>query len=154
MRTLLALALFFAVAAGAEAKSGHCVFRVHIVANQQDGEVFAQPIRSLSGRDVFIQKTAWLSERDVKRYYPYRAADGSYGALLELDEHGRTVLDTLSVEHRGAVLYVFMNGRPLTELQIDRRNKDGKIYLASGLTEADIKLMHKDWKLIGGKKKK
>ena len=47
-----------------------------------------------------------------------------------------------------------MNGRPLTELQIDRRNKDGKIYLASGLTEADIKLMNKDWKLIGGKKKK
>ena len=118
-----------------------------------DGAVFAQPIRSLTGREVYIEKTAWLSERDVK-LYPYRAADGSYGALLELDDHGRTVLDTLSVEHRGAVLYVFLNGRPLTELQIDRRNKDGKIYLASGLTEADIKLMNKDWKLIGGKKKK
>ncbi|MBA3650723.1 MAG: hypothetical protein H0W66_04385 [Chthoniobacterales bacterium] len=154
MRTLLVAALFFALGLSAEAGSGHCTFRVHVEANQRDGAVFAQPIRSLTGRDVFIEKTAWLSERDVKRYYPYRAADGSYGALLELDDHGRTVLDTLSVEHRGAILYVFLNGRPLTELQIDRRNKDGKIYLASGLTGADIKSMHKDWKLIGGRKKK
>jgi hypothetical protein len=28
------------------------------------------------------------------------------------------------------------------------------MYLPSGLTEADIKLMNKDWKLLGGKKKK
>ncbi len=148
------VALSLALGAAAHAGPKRCVFRVHIEANQRDGAVFAQPIRSLTGRDIFIEKTAWLSERDVKAYYPYRAADGSYGALLELDDHGRTVLDTLSVEHRGAVLYVFLNGRPLTELQIDRRNKDGKIYLASGLTEADIKTMHKGWKLIGGKKKK
>ena len=47
-----------------------------------------------------------------------------------------------------------MNGRPLTELQVDRRVSDGKIYLASGLTEADIKLMNKDWKLLGKRKKK
>ncbi|CAN5487482.1 hypothetical protein BH18VER2_BH18VER2_12490 [soil metagenome] len=154
MRTLLAAALVFMLGVGAAAGGGHCILRVHIEANSRDGAVFAQPIRSLTGREVFIEKTAWLSERDVKRYYPYRAADGSYGALLELDDHGRTVLDTLSVEHRGAVLYVFLNGRPLTELQIDRRIKDGKIYLASGLTEADLKLMNKDWKLIGGKKKK
>ena len=64
------------------------------------------------------------------------------------------ILDTLSVERRGSLLFVFMNGRPLTELQVDRRVSDGKMYLASGLTEADIKLMNKDWKLIGGRKKK
>lgn len=154
MRTLLAAALIFSLGAGAAEAGGHCIFRVHIEANSRDGEVFAQPIRSLTGRDVFIERTAWLSEGDVKRYYPYRAADGTYAALLELDDHGRTVLDTLSVEHRGALLYVFINGRPLTELQIDRRIKDGRIYLASGLTEADIKLMNKDWKLIGVRKKK
>ncbi len=154
MRTLLAAALFFALGWGAEAGPRHCTFRVHIAANENDGSVFAQPIRSLTGRDVFIEKTAWLSERDVKAYYPYRAADGSYAALLQLDDHGRTVLDTLSVEHRGALLYVFLNGRPLTELQIDRRVKDGRIYLGSGLTEADIKLMNKDWKLIGGRIRK
>ena len=154
MRSLLSAALCFVFVTGAEAGPGRCTFRVHVAANANDGSVFAQPIRSLSGRDVFIEKTAWLSERDVKSYYPYRAADGSYAALLQLDDHGRTVLDTLSVERRGSYLYVFLNGRPITELQIDRRVSDGKIYLASGLTEADIKLMNKDWKLIGGRKKK
>jgi hypothetical protein len=48
----------------------------------------------------------------------------------------------------------FLNGRPLTELQIDRCVSDGTIYPPSGLTEADIKLMNKDWKLIRAGKKK
>lgn len=153
MRILLIIALCFVLTAGLEAGPRHCTFRVHVAANKNDGSAFAQPIRSLSGRDVFIEKTAWLSERDVKSYYPYRAADGSYAALLQLDDHGRTVLDTLSVERRGSYLFVFLNGRPITELQVDRRVSDGKIYLPSGLSETDIKLMNKDWKLIGGRKK-
>ena len=154
MRSLLSAALVFFLALQAKAGPQHCTFRVHVTANANDSAAFAQPVRSLSGRDVFIDKTAWISERDVKAFYPYRAADGSYGALLELDDHGRTILDTLSVERRGSQLFVFINGRPLTELQVDRRVSDGKMYLASGLTEADIKLMNKDWKLLGGKKKK
>ncbi|MEO6969989.1 MAG: hypothetical protein ABI217_03735 [Chthoniobacterales bacterium] len=143
MRSLLSAALVFFLALQAKAGPQHCTFRVHVAANANDSAAFAQPVRSLSGRDVFIDKTAWISERDVKAFYPYRAADGSYGALLELDDHGRAILDTLSVERRGSPLFVFINGRPLTEL-----------YLASGLTEADIKLMNKDWKLLGRKKKK
>ena len=154
MRSLLGAALCLFLVVRAEAGPRHCTFRVHVTANANDGSAFAQPLRSLSGRDVFIEKTAWLSERDVKSYYPYRAADGTYAALLQLDDHGRTVLDTLSVERRGSYLFVFLNGRPITELQVDRRVSDGRIYLASGLTEADIKLMNKDWKLIGGRKKK
>lgn len=154
MRSAFIAALALLLAARANAASAHCVFRVHVATNANDGSVFAQPIRSQSGRDVYIQKTAWLSEREVKSFYPYRAADGSYGALLQLDDHGRTVLDTLSIERRGSYLFVFINGRALTELQVDRRVSDGKIYLASGLSEADLKLMAKDWKLLGGRKKK
>ena len=102
MRTASLAALIFALAATAPGASRHCAFRVHTAANARDGNVFAQPIRSLSGRNVFIERTAWLTERDVHSFYPYQAADGSYGALLQLDDHGRTVLDTLSVEHRGS----------------------------------------------------
>ncbi len=153
MKSALAAALVLLLPPCTDAAQ-HCVFRVHVEANANDGSVFAQPVRSISGHDVFIQKTAWLSERDVKAFYPYRAADGSYGALLQLDDHGRAVLETLSTEGRGSFLFVFVNGRPVTELQVDRRVSDGKIYLASGLTSADIKLMTKDWKLIGDRKKK
>lgn len=154
MRSLLVAAFFFVLAASAECSLKHCVFRVHVAGNANDSAVFAQPIRSMTGRDVFIEKTAWLTEHDVQSYYPYRAADGSYAALLQLDDDGRTILDTLSVERGGSYLFVFVNGRPVTELQVDRRVSDGQIYIPSGLTEADIKLMNKDWKLRGGRIRK
>lgn len=153
MRNLLAIAFSFFLAGSALAGS-HCTFRVHLTANKNDGDMFAQPVRSLSGKMVHIERTAWLSELDVTAFYPYKSADGaSYGALLQLDDHGRTILETLSVEHRGETLFLFVNGRPLTELLIDKRVKDGRIYLPSGLAQNDIRLMAKDWKILGRKKK-
>jgi hypothetical protein len=106
-----------------------------------------------SGREVAIQKMAWITEHDVMAFSPYTAQDGTFGALFQLDDHGRVVLDTLSVEHRGSLLFVFINGRMITELQIDKRVSDGKIYVQSGLTAADIELMKKQWRLLGQKKK-
>jgi hypothetical protein len=85
MRRLLIAALFLVLAVRADSGSRHCTFRVHLAANANDDSVFAQPTRSLTGRDVFVEKNAWLSEREVKSYYPYRAADGSYAALLRFD---------------------------------------------------------------------
>ncbi len=101
-----------------------------------------------------MEKMPWISERDVMAFSPYPAANGTYGALLQLDEHGRVVLDTLSVERRSSLLFVFINGRQITELEIDKRVSDGKIYIPSGLTSADIELMKKDWRMIGKKKKR
>ena len=86
-------------------------------------------------------------------FYPYSTSDGNYGALFQLDEHGTIALDTLSVEKRGGLLFVFVNGRPITELQIDKRVSDGQIYIASGLTKADIESMKKDWRLHRRKEK-
>ncbi len=82
-------------------------------------------------------------------FSPYPAQNGTYGALIQLDEHGRTVLDTLSVERRGGLLFVLVNGRLITQLQVDKRISDGKIYIPSGLTAIDIDLMKKSWRLIG-----
>jgi len=137
------------------AKQRHCSFRVHASANPRDTEVFASSVRAqVSGKEVAIEKMPWISERDVIAFAAYPAQDGTYGALIQLDEHGRTVLDTLSIEHRGSFLFVFINGRFITNLQIDKRVSDGKIYIPSGLTAADIDLMKKDWRLIGQKKKR
>lgn len=137
------------------AKQRHCTFRVHAQANSRDTEVFASSSRAqVSGKEVAIEKIPWISERDVMAFAAYPAQDGTYGALMQLDEHGRTVLDTLSVEHRGSFLFVFVNGRFVTELQIDKRVSDGKIYIPSGLSAADIDLMKKDWRFIGQTKKR
>ena len=155
MKTLWAftLCLFFVAPQGV-AKKQHCMFRAHAQANPQDTAAFATSIHAqLSGKDVAIEKIPRISEQDVMAFYPYAAANGTYGVLFQLDEHGRIALDSLSIERRGSLLFVFINGRHITELAIDRRVSDGKIYIASGLTAADIDLMKKDWRLIGQKKR-
>ena len=106
-----------------------------------------------SGKDVAIQKLPWITEHDVMTFSPYPAKDGTFGALFQLDDHGRVVLDTLSVERRGGFLFVVINGRMITELQIDKRVSDGKIYVPSGLTAADVELMKKQWRLPGERKR-
>src|SRR5215475_5355061 len=136
------------------AKQRHCTFRVHAQANPRDTDVFSIPARTTSsGKDVAIQKLAWITEHDIIAFSPYPARDGTLGALFQLDEHGRVVLETLSIEHRGGFLFVFINGRMITELQIDKRVSDGKIYIPSGLTGADVELMKKEWRLLGGRKR-
>jgi len=159
MKTLCALVacVFFvslpAKATGA-AKPRHCILRVHAQANPRDTEIFATSVRAqLSRKDVAIEKMPWISEQDVVAFSPYPARDGTYGALLQLDEHGRVVLDTLSVERRGSFLFVFVNGHPVTELEVDKRVSDGKIYIPSGLTAGDIESMKRDWHLIGQRKR-
>jgi hypothetical protein len=146
------LCLLWAPVAGV-AKQQHCTFRVHAQANPRDTEAFATSGRGqVSGKDVAIEKIPWISERDVSAFSFYPARDGTYGVLIQLDEHASVVLDTLSIERRGRSLFVFINGRFITELQIDKRVSDGKIYIPSGLTTADIDLMKKDWRLIGRRK--
>jgi hypothetical protein len=96
---------------------------------------------------------SWITENDVMAFSPYPAKDGTFGALFQLDDHGRVVLDTLSVEHRGGFLFVLINGRMITELQIDKRVSDGKIYVPSGLTATDVELMKKQWRTPGQPKR-
>ena len=132
----------------------HCTLRAHVEANANDGERFATQLRSqTTGKKIVIEKVPTISERDVIAFYPYQAGDGSYGVLFQLNDHGRLALDSLSIDKRGTFLYVFVNGRPAAELQIDRRVSDGKLYLSSGLTTEDLASMRKDWPLIGQRKK-
>jgi hypothetical protein len=51
------------------------------------------------------------------------------------------------------LLFIFVNGRPVAEMQIDKRVSDGRIYIVDGLSAADIESMKKDWRLIGQKKR-
>ncbi len=156
MKPLLAsLALIWIAIPSGEAKSRHCFLRIHAEANANDGATFSIPVRSqFSGKEMTIEKIPAISERDVVAFRPYARPDGSYAVLLQLDDHGTVVLETLSIERRGTSLFVLVNGRPITELQVDRRISDGKIYLPAGLTAADIELMRRDWRLIGDRKSK
>src|SRR6266496_1983117 len=156
MTRALAIGLLLILAAPvALAKSKKCTVRLHAQGNENDGSVFATPVTTpISGKNIFIEKIPAISEHDVSAYRPYAASDGSFGALLQLDDHGRLALDTLSVERRGGTLLVFINGRIITEFLVDRRVSDGQIFIASGLTAADIASMQKTWRQIDAKKRK
>jgi len=155
MKSMFASLIVAFLAVSATAKDRHCVFRVHAEANPNDTATFSTSVRALySGKQVGIERIPRLSERDVVAFYPYDPGNGNYGALFQLDEHGRIALDALSVERRGSLLFVLINGRAVTELQIDQRVADGRIYIASGLTKANIDSMKKCWRLIGQKKKR
>jgi hypothetical protein len=144
MKTGALAALTSLVAASIWAAKPCSTFRGHAEANVSDGPVFSQQLQ-LFGKRVTIEKVPTLSEMDVTGLHVYPASDGSYGALFYLNPHGRLALDSLSVERRGRFLFVFINGRAIPELQIDRHVSDGKIYIASGLTSNDIERLKKDW---------
>lgn len=140
------LLLVLAIAQMALAKSPHCTVRVHAQTDARDGSTFATPITTpITGKNIFIEKIPTISERDVVAFRPYPLKDGSFGVLFQLSDHGRLALETLSMEHRGSTLIVLVNGRALTELMVDRRVSDGRLYVAAGLTAADVQLMEKDW---------
>jgi hypothetical protein len=104
MKTLCAFAfcLVFAAAEGV-AKQRHCTFRLHAQANPKDTDVFATSVRAgVSGKDVAIERIPRISENDVIAFYPYPAANGSYGALFQLDEHVRS-LSTPRALNAGAI---------------------------------------------------
>jgi len=152
----LAIALVaISLTSTASGRSKHCVLRVYAQANPQDTDVFASPVTApISGKSIFVEKIPAISERDVAAYQAYPATNGTFGVVLKLDEHGRIVLETLSIEHSGRTLIVMLNGRAVAELLVDRRVSDGQIYIASGLTAADLELMRKDWPPIGAKKRR
>ena len=154
MRKACAIAFLIAIAPSIVlAKDRPCQLRLHLEANLHDTVAFATSAKAkISGHDVAMERTARISESDVIGFHPYHASDGSHGALIQLDQHGRVILEALSIERRGALLFVFVNGRPVTELQIDKRVSDGKVYIPSGLTDTDIRIMKKEWRLIGQKK--
>lgn len=154
MRAIAACILLLLLSGGfAEARKPRCTLRAHVEANANDGPVFSSQLRSpTTGRQVTIAKVPTISELDVVGFRAYPAANGTYGVLFQLNDHGKLALDTLSVERRGSSLFVFVNGRFVDELQIDRRVSDGRLYIAAGLTPQDVELMKKDWAPKAGRK--
>jgi hypothetical protein len=62
----------------------------------------------ISGKNIFIEKIPQFPSTTFPPIGPIRRATGSFGALLQLDDHGRLALDTLSVERRGGTLLILL----------------------------------------------
>ena len=100
-------------------------------------------------REIIIEKIPSISERDVASFYPYRAADGSYSVVLQLDSHGAAVLEALSAQKIGMMLIASVSGRLTATLKIDKPISDGIVFIPYGLTVADIRAMGASFSLMG-----
>lgn len=152
-RLLLLLPLAFFSTAAAKKQPGVTV-RFHTETNAHDTSSFAIPVTlKYPPREVYIDKLPAITEREIVAIYPFPAADGTMGCAFKLDDHGTIELDTLSVEKRGTSLVAVVNGRQVTDMQIDRRVSDGIVTIPNGLAPEEIMLFQRKYKLLGSARK-
>ncbi len=144
---LLVAALGLGSVAGAKKKPAVTV-RFYAEVNEDNGDVFGTTVPLLDGSgSIRVSKVATISEQDITSFSPFQNTDGSIGVYLNLDDHGKFLLETLSMEQRGKVVIALVNGRHVTDLLIDKRISDGIAVIPSGLTPEDLDAMRKTLKL-------
>ncbi len=151
---LAALLLSGLLAPGAEAGSSNkkkdvFTIRIHGEGAAEDGEKFTIPVVLLDGRKAYLSVMPLLNEHDVKSIYPFKAPDGTGGAYLRLDTHGANLLTQYSLEKRGSVLAVLINGRQVADLMVDSTVRDGIFVIPSGMTMAEEARMVNAFPLMG-----
>ncbi len=154
-RPLLAVTLLVALGA-ADARASGSKKRDPIIPIRFYGQVFSfDPTFTAKVkighplREVVIEKIPSISERDVASFYPYRAADGSYSVVLQLDGHGTAVLEALSAQKIGLLIIASVGGRLTAALKVDKPINDGIVFIPYGLTVADIRAMGASFSLMG-----
>lgn len=126
--------------------------RFHVEASKENGAPFTLHIPRADGQgDLWVSQIPAISEEDIESFLPYQASDGTFGAYFKLDSHGRLAIETLSMEAKGKVLAVIVNGRHVVDLLIDRPIRDGLAVIPSGLTSQEVDLLHKKIKITGEK---
>ena len=133
--------------------------RFHTEANPNDGESFATPVNLFyQHRQVYLSRVPDVSEKQIEKILPYPAKDGSWGCVFKLNSQGRMRLETMSGEIRGSALVVFVSTKSgqhqVADMIIDRPVSDGIITIPRGLTEFEIALLKKQFKIIGVPDKK
>ena len=129
--------------------------RFHAEANARDGTSFTTPIKiGNPPRDAFLEKIAVVHERQIRAIYPFRAPDGTWGCTFKLDNDGRLGLEVISTSRRGAFLVGFLGTKKgshrVVDMVIDRTVADGIITMPKGLTDMEIAVLSKQFKVLGG----
>jgi hypothetical protein len=136
-------------AAGRKKRDPTIAIRFHVEVTQSDPTFATKVTAGDPPREITVEKLASISELDIASFYPYKASDGTYSAVLQLDEHGRITLQTLSAESRGKSIVAAINGQPRAVFTVDKTISDGVIFIPRGLTEGEIKQMGESFDLLG-----
>ena len=128
--------------------------RFHTEANKNDSDTFSIPINLIyQRRQAYLSKVADISEKMIERILPFPARDGSSGCVIKLNPMGRIRLENMSGGNRGSALVIFVStaagNHQVADMIIDRTVTDGIITIPRGLTEIEIELLKKQFKIIG-----
>jgi len=151
LRTLLAiLAVFAAPALMAGGKKPLPVtIRLHGEGQAKDGSSFVAEVAVTAlNKKIYITKVPVISERDIKAFLPFPAADGSVGAYFQVDYHGADKLSQFSLENRGKIAVVTVNGRVAAAMRVEPVN-DRILYVPSGILPMEIVQLGKKYPVIG-----
>ena len=136
-------------AAGSKHRDPSIAIRFHAQVNTFDPTFAAQVKVGNPPRQIIVEKLPSIGERDIIAFYPFKAADGTFAAVFQLDRHGSVVLEALSTQMRGQILLAAVNARPVAPLMVDKTISDGMIYIPSGLTLDEIHAMGASFSLMG-----
>lgn len=123
--------------------------RIHALGTAAEAPTFAIPASLLNGTPVFLQRMPLTTQREIKAVYPFRAADGSHGTYLKLDNHGTRLLHQHTMSRRGELLVVLLNGRQVSNLLVDRSIDDGIITIPRGLSADDLAVLTSVFPVLG-----
>jgi hypothetical protein len=156
MEKLLALLLFFsactpvALLASSGKKPPPMSLRIHAESHPRDTEVFAMPITIGNPPvNVFIERMALVTEREVKAFFPFESESGGYGSYFQLDNHGTKVWETITTSRRDGFLAVVFNGRAVSRLRLGRPVQDGIVMVPGGIRAEEIQVMAQRYPFIG-----
>ena len=138
-----------APASGHKKRDPAIAIRLHAQVYAFDPEFTAKVKVGTPSREITIEKLASISERDIASFYPYRAADGTFSAVLQLDRHGSAVLENISAQKLGLSLVVAVGGRAVAALKVDKPISDGVVFIPYGLSVADIRAMGASFPIMG-----
>lgn len=147
---LFILALFFTGICQAGSNKGpDFTIRLHGEADKSEGESFVAEIQlTNSPEKIFIHKVPEVNERDIKAFYPFPGNDGMIGAYFQLDPHGTNKLQQFSVENKGRMAFILINGRVASKVITNAVN-DGILFVPGGILPQEIALLQKKFPVIG-----
>lgn len=147
--TILCLALLPVLHAGTK-KEPLPAIRLHGEGSSTDGGSFGSEIQLTNPpKKIFMRKVPVVNERDFKAFHPFPGQDGLSGAYFQLDAHGSNKLHQFTVEDRGRLAVVLVNGRVASALQVDAPVKDGILMVPGGIAPQEILALEKHLPLIG-----
>ena len=138
----------------AMAKKAEITVRFHSEASKTDSDTFTIPINLIyQRREAYLSKIADISEKMIAKILPFPAKDGTWGCVIKLDPQGRIRLESMSGAIRGSALVVFISTKgghhQVADMIIDRVVTDGIITIPRGLTEFEVALLKKNFKILG-----